>query len=227
MSLKQEHKDMTQKLIEKVFEKAKQESQEEKPYGLSNHLEASFETTNVQLKRGTFERYYTGYILNGKKIKPNKETKEALSKYLGYMDYLDFCNKNKENKESVFYKKSFYISVCLNIVLLVMLSFGVTDYYKKDCMIWVEDHYEKVRCTGLVNEKPLDSDVLKLFRKIEVCKDSIFFINGIPVIHYTRHNNETEFFTSNGEHPIYNDVFTDPITPRIIDSRVKPCDNQY
>ncbi len=223
MGLGKQNEGMTQKLIENVFEKAKKDSQEEKPYGLSNHLEAVFEDTNVQLKRGTFERYYTGYISNGKRIKPNKETKDALSAYLGYKDYADFCDKNRAYTANSVYKRKFYASSCVNIVLFLGLVFCLLDYYERDCMVWVEDHYEKIKCNGRANEKPLDEDVLATFRKVKVCKDSTFFVNGVPVIHYTRHNNNTEFFTSNGAHPIYKDVYTDPITPRIIASRVKPC----
>lgn len=223
MDLGKQNEGMTQKLIENVFEKAKKESQEEKSYGLSNHLEAVFEDTNVKLKRGTFERYYTGYISNGKRIKPNKETKDALSAYLGYKDYADFCDKNRVYTENSIYKRKFYASCSVNIVLFLGLFFCLLDYCERDCMVWVDDHYEKIKCNGRVNEKPLDEDVLATFRKVKVCKDSTFFVNGVPVIHYTRHNNKTEFFTSNGEHPIYKDVYTDPITPRIIASRVKPC----
>ena len=92
-------------------------------------------------------------------------------------------------------------------------------------MIWVDDHYEKIRCSGLDNEKKLDEVELKEFIQVEVCKDSIFFIDGEPVIHYTRHDNKIDFFKSDGEHPIYEGVYTDPITRTIIDSRVKPCDS--
>lgn len=66
---------------------------------------------------------------------------------------------------------------------------------------------------------------LETFKKVDVCKDSIFFKNGEAIIHYTRHNNDIEFFTDIGEHPIYKGVFTDPITRTIIKSRVKPCDS--
>ncbi len=224
MGLENQNEEMIQKLIENVFEKAKKESQQESAYGLTNHLEKAFELTDVKLTRSTFERYHVGYILNGKKIKPNKETKDALSTYLGYTNYLDFCTKNTIHTENSSYKKKLVWSVFANILLFLCLLLCWIEYQEKECMLWMGDHYEKVKCKGLANEKPLEEDVLKLFKKVEVCKDSTFFVNGIPIIHYTRHNNVTEFFTSNGAHPIYHDVYTDPITQRIIQTRVKPCD---
>ena len=92
-------------------------------------------------------------------------------------------------------------------------------------MIWIDDHYEKIRCSGLDNEKALDEILLRDFKMIWPCKDSTFFKNGKPIVHYTRHNNEIDFFTSVGEHPLFEGIFTKPITRTIIESRVKPCDS--
>lgn len=216
---------MVDDLIKRVFEKAKIESGQDNPYGLSKYLEEKFDNTGVRLKLLTFERYYNGYISNGKKIKPNKETKDALSKFLGYIDYVDFCNKNKCYEEKKRLSKKLMWSIIANSMLLILSVFYFIKNGEENCMVWVGDRYERVKCTGADFEKPFDEVEQKKFIKVEMCKDSTFFVNGEPVIHYTRHNNEFDFFTDEGEHPIYCGVFTHPITQTIIDSRVKPCDS--
>lgn len=216
---------MTEELIKKVFKKSKDESGQDTPYGLSKHLEDVFDKTKIKLKLLTFERYYNGYILNGKKIKPNKETKDALSKYIEYVDFIDFCDKNKCYNEKKQITKKLLWSILANFILLIFSIFYFIRSNEEKCMVWVGDHYEKIKCSGIENEKELDEVELRNFTKVEVCKDFSFFENGEPIIHYTRHNNITDFFTDEGEHPIYCGVYTNPITQTIINSRVKRCDS--
>jgi hypothetical protein len=223
--IKSQNEIMTQELIEKIFKKAKNESGQDTSHGLSKHLEEVFDETNIRLKLLTFERYFTGYIQDGKRIKPNTETKNALSKYLGYVDFVDFCEKNKCLKEKKKVAKMLFWSLLVNLLLLLVSIFYFTKYNEENCMVWVDDHYEKVKCSGEENQKKLDIIELENFKKVEVCRDSTFIIDGEAVIHYTRHKNSVDFFTDEGEHPIYEGVYTDPITQTIIDSRVKPCDS--
>ncbi len=217
---------MVDELMKKVFEKAKVESGQKSSHGLSKYLEEQFESTGVTLKLLTFERYYNGYILNGKKIKPNRETRDALSKYLEYVDFIDFCNKNSCYEAKKKLSKKLLWSVMANVILLILSVFYFAKNNEKNCMVWIGDRYERVKCSGADFEKPFDKIEQKNFIKVEPCKDDVFFVNGEPVIHYTRYNNEVNFFTDEGEHPIHYGVFTHPITQTIIDSRVKPCDSR-
>jgi hypothetical protein len=216
-----------------VFDKAKTESKKNKAYGLSKFLEPK-----VNIDKRTLTRYYNGYVLNREKDRriPYDYNLNSLSQYLGFNDFEAYCSnleglkgkiilveKNNELERKLDRIKKI-ASICCLILLIVAILF-IHKYYKKNCMIWVDDHYEKIRCSGLDNEKKLDEVVLKNFRKIDVCKDSIFFKDGEAIIHYTRHNNIVDFFTDDGEHPIFENVYTDPITRTIINSRVKPCDN--
>lgn len=227
--------ELIQNLFELVFEKAKNDSKETKPYGISRYLQNVFKE---KIKERTLTRYYDGYILKkeDEKRTPNKYSLDILSNYLGYGDFNKFdlnseceIEKKKIRKEKSKIEKELSavkrIGFIIIIILLSISTLFILKYYKKNCMIWVKDHYEKIRCSGLESEKKLDETVLKNFIKAEVCKDSIFFRNGEAVIHYTRYNNVVDFFKQAGEHPIYKGVYTDPITLRIIDSRVKPCES--
>lgn len=220
-------------LILLVFNKAKLESKKNSAYGLSKYLE-----TIVRIDGRTLTRYYNGYLLNreGDRIIPYEYNLDSLSDYLGFDNYIAYCSSldNLKGKIDLIeinielekkidrIKKTASIS-CIILSFIAVLF--VLKYYKKNCMIWVDDHYEKIRCSGLDTERPLDKVALENFRKVNVCKDSIFFKHGEPIIHYTRHDNIVDFFTADGEHPIYQGVFTNPITETIIDSRVKDCDS--
>jgi len=93
-----------------------------------------------------------------------------------------------------------------------------------DCMVWNVDHYERGYCSGGDLEVTLDKTLLKAFKKIEVCEDSVFFEYGKPVVHYLKFNNKIEFFTHSGEHPVYLGKYLKPITRTIINAHVRPCD---
>ncbi len=234
--IKFEKRELIIKLLELVFEKVKIESKEKKPYGITRYLRNNI---NDKINERTLTRYYNGFILKQEKDKntPTDYNLDILSEYLGYENFKKFelsleCELEKEKlrqeKRTIERKlnKVMFIGAFSCLVLLGVSIFYILNYYEKNCMIWVEDHYEKIRCSGLHNEKELDEEIKQNFKKVKVCKDStIFFIDGEPIIHYTRHNNNFDFFTDVGEHPIYHGVYTNPITRTIIESRVKPCDS--
>lgn len=223
--------DLIQELILNVFEKAKNESKKNNSFGLSSHLSKTIlREFNINISVQTFNRYYKSYILKEKdKNAPNEDTKDVFSKYLEYKNFKDFevrreYEKIKNDLENKIIKMQ-KIGISSIIVLLIIASIFISKYYKKNCMIWVDDHYEKIRCSGLDMEDILDPVRLNKFKKVEVCKDSIFFKNGKPIKHYLRHNNEIEFFTYPGKHPVYEDKFLNEVTLRIKENYVKPCDS--
>ncbi|NMH87649.1 hypothetical protein [Flavivirga algicola] len=227
--------ELIRELLELVFVKAIKASKKTSAYGISKYLE---EVLDSKIDKRTFNRYYKGYYLNEKEEQRNISEYQLniLSEYLGYENYKKFeLNREGEIEKKILREEIIDINKKLNkikrtgllssLILLIIALLFISKYYKKNCMIWVEDHYEKIRCSGLDNEKKLDEVILVEFKKVCVCKDSTFFEDGKPLIHYTRHDNKTEFFTSDGEHPIFEDVYTNPITRTIIESRVKPCDS--
>jgi len=221
-----EKEDLIKKLMALVFKKAKKNSREPKIYGISKYL--NFEL-NEEINDRTLTRYYNKYLESKEeKTTPTDYNLDVLSIYLGYKNFKDFEVRREYvnvitslKKRIVKMQKIGSFSIFILVILSVVFS---AKYYKKNCMIWVDDHYEKIRCSGLDMEDSLDPVRLEKFKKVEVCMDSVFFKNGEPIKHYLKHNNEIEFFTYSGEHPIYKGKFLNEVTPTIITNNVKPCD---
>lgn len=124
--------------------------------------------------------------------------------------------------------KSWYIFIGVLVMSLIGYVFYNSEVMGSsfgDCIVWNIDHYERTYCSGDDLENRFDKGILKNFKKIEVCEDFIFFENGNPIVHYLKFNNEIEYFTSSGEHPIYDGKYLKPITRDIINAHVKPCDS--
>ncbi len=224
-------------LIKEVFKKAGRDSTRTTGNGFSEYLSSTIEETfNKRITKETFNRYYNQHISNitPKRTKPYDSTLDILSMYLDYKDFKDFVEKNEteigkikreceeEKKRS---RRKLMISLTYGFLTTLTLIFFISKYYKKNCMIWVDGHYEKIRCSGLDTERRLDEVVLENLRKVAVCDTTTFFKNGEPIIHYLKYKNQIEFFTYHGEHPIYEGKFLDPITETIINGHVKPCDS--
>ncbi|AUP78821.1 hypothetical protein [Flavivirga eckloniae] len=216
-----EKDELIQELIELVFVKAIKASKKTKAYGISRYLE---DVLNEKIKERTLTRYYDGYILDKKSERrtPSEHNLNILSQYLGYENYRKFQQsreyeivKNELRKEIISINnklnkiKRISLFVCLFLLTISLLY--ISKYYKKDCMVWVGDHYEKVRCSNLVNERELDEFVLREYKKVYVVKDYVLYKNTEPTILYTGHNNSADFFTSDDIHPIFRGVYTNPI----------------
>ena len=231
-SLSDENEGLIEELIEMIFEKAQIDSRRTKQYGLCTYLHEIFEELfNMNISFDTFRRYHRGYITKeAKKRTPNNQTLDSLANYLGFDSFKDFqinsaCEISKKKLREqieILEKKGEsqkVISTIINIVLLVGLFFYGYTYYKRNCMIWVEDHYEKTRCSRLVM---LDKIKVEKFKKIEVCDSTTFIKNGEPVVWYDKSNNKLTYFTHSGIHP-ENKKTLKPITKNIIAAHVTSC----
>lgn len=165
-----------QNLMESVFDKVDKRSAETSVNGKSKYLSLKMEEDfGFRLSDRNITRYYKGYITREKKkIRPNKATLNALSGYVGYDGFEDFIRGNETREEEVIRKfsgriKSLHrrilLSLITNFILIVGLLFFVSRYYKKNCMVWIDDHYEKIRCSGLKLETGLNKEVLEKFKK--------------------------------------------------------------
>ncbi|TGV02432.1 hypothetical protein [Flavivirga rizhaonensis] len=225
--------ELIQELIELVFVKAIKASKKTKAYGISRYLE---DVLNEKITERTLTRYYDGYILDKKSERrtPSEHNLNILSQYLGHENYRKFQQnreyeivKNELRKEIISINnklikiKKIGLFTCLPLIIMLVLF--ISKYYKKDCMIWVNDHYKKVRCSEVVNENKLEEIVLREFKKPCTCKDYIFYKNEKSIVHYTRLNNNIDFFISDSKHPIFEGVYTNSITKTIIQSEIKPC----
>ncbi|MEM8509337.1 MAG: hypothetical protein AAF717_16010 [Bacteroidota bacterium] len=191
------------RLIKQVFEKAEKESGQQTAYGLSKFLN---EEKGMNISERNLIRYYNFYVEGRQKdrVRPDGESLELLSNYLDYKNFRDFVNKRSEERRQreaesgkalSKMKNRLLISGIGNGMLVLALLFFVLKYYKKSCMIWVGDHYEKIRCSGLENEKKLDKVVLLRMREIKdpmQCQHEMW---------YDKSDNQVRFFSYYGQHP--------------------------
>ncbi|GMN06282.1 hypothetical protein MTsPCn5_16710 [Croceitalea sp. MTPC5] len=221
-----EKEELVQELMELVFEKAEKESKKKPIHGLAKYLSIKLmENFQFSIDINTFTRYYKGYILNeGGKQSPTDDILNTLCKYLGHKDFKDFETKieceivKKSLRKEISDQEEKYrkmVSICLvvGVLLLGTLSFFISKYYKKNCMIWVDDHYEKIRCSGLENERKLDEMVLLKMKEIKrplQCEREMW---------YDKTDNEVTFFTYRGEHPV-NGKELKPVTEHICEKYI-------
>ncbi|MBC9795899.1 hypothetical protein [Sinomicrobium weinanense] len=165
-----------QNLMESVFGKVKEIAVETSVNGRSRYLAQKMEDDfSFRLSDRNITRYYKAYITGEKrKITPNKATLNALAEFIGYRGFEDFIRRNETKEEEKCRKfsrqikkmyKQIALSLVVNFLLLSGLFFFVSKYYKKNCMIWMDDHYEKIRCSDLELEVELNEKVLAKFKK--------------------------------------------------------------
>lgn len=122
-------------------------------------------------------------------------------------------------------KKPFFstpmIVVCITL-FIALSAFSLHKTFEKKCMIWKDDHYEKIDCENTTNGfanyatvLPLDPDLIDDFKKIKISDTTRFFINGKPAVWYLKQNNRCEFFNAPGFHPVNKKTLKE-ITPHII-----------
>ena len=122
------------------------------------------------------------------------------------------------------------------MLLCILIIFGQKQWNKgvqgtqpsnSNCMTWVDVSYVQVSCHSLPNSEkpnqviPLDPLLLKNFKKVEVNAAYNFFTeDGKPLVwYYKNKQNEIEYYTAPGLHPITGKTL-DEITEYIIDKYV-------
>jgi hypothetical protein len=108
------------------------------------------------------------------------------------------------------------------VALLFVIGGGCYWLYstqgpERGCMYWAGDHYEPTPCDQKVPKKlvvALDTAKVKNFRKIPSDKITR---QSLGRVWYSKIDNEVEFFTTSGNHPIVIDRHLKPITGLIVD----------
>lgn len=101
------------------------------------------------------------------------------------------------------YEKHFLSGTIILFITCVIILFCLT---KKQCMCWVEVQYIQVDCT-LKSPKcysiPLNNYQLRNFKKIN--RPDTLTVKDVNTVWFSNINNELEFFTESGIHPIHRD----------------------
>lgn len=235
--IKEENKELVQELMNLVFEKATQKSKKTNEYGVSKYLVQEFGSNmDISLDLMTFRRHHKGYISKkGKMHKPNLPTLNVFSKYVGYDDFRDFeingkieLAKRKLKDEIGRLKKKSRIreltAIALGALFFFTSIFFISKYYKKNCMIWVDDHYEKIRCSGLDNEVKFNLVMLENFKQVPLCDTTVIIRNDKMVLWYDKSDNKVTSFTHPGKHPT-NGKTLKQMTPGIKKKYSVKCDS--
>ncbi len=210
---------MTEQLIEKVFDKAGKESGKNSIHGKAEYLaEHILKVYKFSVSSKQLTRYYK------KEYAASHPLTDYLSKYLGYENYAAFVNNEREpNFPQDLKKPKKQKTWIITLILVPLLGVSVYVGYqtgKEECMVWKEDHFEKTVCSGSENEEPLQTSRLNNFRKITPTDITTFLKNGEVQVWYDKSDNQLEFFTAPGLHPI-NKKNLKPVTNYIIEKYIK------
>ncbi|RKR11541.1 hypothetical protein C8C83_3278 [Flavobacterium sp. 90] len=121
--------------------------------------------------------------------------------------------------------KNFLITTIVVGALFVSIIISAS-FFKKDCMVWVNDHYEeRDRSEGGFCDTYYDERYFDL-KKISVCDTTTFFDNnGKPKVWYIRIGNSLEYFDRFAPYPEDTNRYLKPITNYMIKTHIagKPC----
>ncbi|PIB31321.1 hypothetical protein BFP77_01760 [Maribacter sp. 4U21] len=229
-------------IVRMVFEKAKKEHASHSRFALSKHV-----SDHSDLSSKTLERAYDRYVNQKRKHGiPQAESVELFCKYLGFESYSDFVRRNptgipkngkpQKNKRNVNREgwKKLIVIISIASGLIIMISDFQKWYANSknrleylECMTWADSLYVTISCDRSplseygTQVKPLDPLELKNMRKVKVNAAYQFFSDeGKPLIWYYRNEeDEHEFFTSPGLHPVNGETLR-KITPYIIQKYV-------
>lgn len=219
-----ENQESIKQLILDCYEKARIESKLISKSSVLNYLS---EQLNMNVSDRTLQRYYNRFIENdGSKGIPNYEILNILSSYLGFENFRDYSDSRIVRSES---KIPGNLSLKkLSIGASVVGAIGLGSYFiganeSGDCMKWEVDAYVESPCenasSSIYPSLPMDENLMKTFRKIEVDEDTEFFEYGKPKIWYSKTKGKVEFFSSPGNHPATGKPLK-PITQYMVDKYV-------
>jgi len=178
----------------------------EKAFSIKNQEEDNSATTSFQEKS----------------IEPITEN------YKGKENATEHTEKNTEITASGFLnpvKKPINKAFIALTLLLLCGLFGFA-YYKstaQKCMIWKDDHFERIDCepstiTNFMSTAkihPFNEELFENQRKVTPNDTTTFFKNGEPVLYYLKKDNKCEFFTLPGWHPVHRKALR-PVSERIV-----------
>lgn len=105
-------------------------------------------------------------------------------------------------------------------LLLIVLTLCTSIYLikEKQCMCWVEDRYVKVSCKDTtMPSKIIALNEEKLYHFKKIVQPDTLTIDDVNKVWYSKINNQVEFFTGPGMHPIHHHRSLKAATRHIID----------
>jgi len=100
---------------------------------------------------------------------------------------------------------------------------GVVLTGHETCMYWTGDHYQQISCSQKLGDTlivALDNMKLSHFKKIT--QPDTITKNAIGYVWYSKIDGNLEWYTADGNHPVYPKYRLRPITLYMIDKHIKP-----
>lgn len=213
---------MVQQLLQKVFDKAEKLSGKQTLNGKAEYLSGHLlDELRFSISAKSLTRYYK------EESSPGPEVRDYLAKFLHYRDYEDFILKHSAafdlQKYSGKPRKITRKKVILALLIFPMVGLPAYVGYRtaeQACMVWKEDHFEQVSCSGSVHEEPINPFKLENFKKIQVSDTTEFFRHDQPQVWYDKSNGHLEYFSAPGIHP-ENGKTLKPITEYMIQKYIR------
>ncbi len=109
------------------------------------------------------------------------------------------------------------IIITISFIGIAAIIYFIPDWEQNDCMIWSNDHYEKIACDKTSNPNLFyNQNIVENFKRVELdTTTEVFFKDGKALYWYDKEDGKIEFFTKGGKHPVNNKVLK-PVTQTII-----------
>ena len=91
------------------------------------------------------------------------------------------------------------------LLLVVIAGVGIIQFYDtSQCMTWKTIQFETVDCDDQPQGEviPYDKELMDCMKKIYPTPETTFFKDGEPIVWYSKQDNNLEFFTCHGLHPV-------------------------
>lgn len=154
------------------------------------------------------------YYLKGKTAKPNIRVVELVAWLIGEERKPD----DAFSPSITINWKKLLLSVILSIAAAVCLFLIYKLVFRKSCMQWMTDHYEYVDCNIETSNLVVAADIKKIKNQRKVMREDTITYNSIGKLWYLKTDNNYEFFTMEGKHPIYTTRKLRIVTKLIVDN---------
>jgi hypothetical protein len=215
----QKHGIMHKKIILNVFAKAEKESGLKTKTQIATYIANELEKHhNITISDRAIRNHYNDAKSNTIRHQMSPYIIDALCQYLGFENLKEYTLKNEKRSIKSGWSKN-KGKVAMGSLLIVASYLGV-ETFDKDCMTWVNNHYQKENCDK-ANTIPLDNSLINNFKKVVPDSNYPFFKeNGQANLWYGKSiNGNYEYFTSFGLHPNTGKTLK-AITPYIIKTHI-------
>ncbi|MCW8310180.1 hypothetical protein K7A41_02970 [Sphingobacterium sp. InxBP1] len=162
-------------------------------------------------------------------ILEENDTAEVREETTSPASALNISINNPQNASLPKKKKRELLFGGIGVLTIILLITWYILAFPEECMCWNGENYVQVDCQDKTQPYPvigLNRDKLEHFRKIT--KPDTLGIKDIGNIWYSKIDNEVEFFTGPGRHPVMQHKSLKAVTKHIWDTyvNIKPDSNQ-